>query len=85
MIEARLDQRVELCLVEQHAGGDQVGVLAELGRVPDQLGQVAPQRRLAAREMGLQHAERGRLVEHPPPGRGVELAAARSSSSGLEQ
>ena len=39
----------------------------------DKLGQVGPRRRLATRQMHLQHAELGGFCEHPFPGRGIEL------------
>ena len=38
--------------------------------------QIAPRRRLAARQMDLQHAQPRRLAEHARPGRGVEFAGA---------
>src|SRR5919106_6615918 len=40
-----------------------------------EIDEVPPRRRLTAGEVDLQHAERVRLVEHAPPGRGVELDA----------
>ena len=73
MIEPRLDQGVELGLVEQDARGDQVAVLAECCGMAHQVDEIAPRGRLAAREVGLQHAEGCGLIEHAAPGRGVEL------------
>ena len=61
--------------VEQHAGGDEIAVEADGIGVAHQRRQVAPHQRLAAREMHLQHAQRGRLAEDALPGCGVELGA----------
>ena len=72
--------------IEPDARGDQIAVEPDRGGVADELDEIAADHRLAAGEMHLQHAQRRRLAEHPPPGRGVELGAgARSSASGLEQ
>ena len=57
--------------------GDEIAVEAGVARGRDDLGQIAPRRRLAARQMHLQHAEPGRFAEHTRPGRGVELVGAR--------
>ncbi len=63
--------------IQQHAGGDQVGVEAAPGGALDQARQIPSRRRFAAGEVDLQYAEIAGLVEHPAPGRGVELAAGR--------
>jgi hypothetical protein len=47
-----------------------------MGRRRD-LDEVAPRRRLAARQMDLQHAEACGLGEHARPGSGIELIRAR--------
>ena len=72
--------------VQQHAGGDQVGVEPGRARRRDEVHDVAPRRRLAAREMHLQ----ARPAPRPPGTRAPRSAvsssaAARVSSSGFEQ
>ena len=75
MVEPRLDQFAPKLLADPDAGGDEVGVEPGLRGSADDLGDVAPRRRLAAGEMHVQRAERGGFAEHPLPGLGVELGA----------
>ncbi len=73
MIEPGIGQALELGPVEQDAGGDQVGVLADRRGMADQLRQIRPQGRLAAGKMGLEHAQGMGLIDHMLPGGRIEL------------
>ena len=67
MLEASLAQAGDAPLVEQHACGDQVGVEPQATRMCDDRLQIGACRGLATRQMDLQHAQAGRLVEHAAP------------------
>ena len=73
MVEAGLLQRLELLALEQHGGGDEVGVEPALGGGLDDVHEVAARRRLAAGEMDLQDAEGRRLAHDPLPVLGRKL------------
>src|SRR4029453_12788013 len=57
VVEARFLEGVDSGLVEEDAGGDQVGVEAQARGMGDDRLEVAAQRRLAAREVELEHAK----------------------------
>ena len=78
MIEAGVGQPLEPLAREQHAGRDEVGVEADLGRLRDDLLEVAAHGRLAAGQVQLQHAEVGGLRQHVAPDLGRQLAARRA-------
>ena len=93
ILEAQLDvlqpgcgEGLDLALAAQRAGGDQVAVEAVPARGGDQRHKIAPRHRLAAGEMHLQHAERGRLARarDASPARRARPRRARGST-GLEQ
>ena len=74
--------------LDPDARGDEVRVEPAQRRVPRQFDDVAPRRRLAAREVDVQRAERGGFAEDALPRLGVEFgrravpAPAGSSSAG---
>ena len=74
VVEAARGQRLQPLAREQHGGGDEVGIEADLGRLRDDLLEVAAHGRLAAGEMQLQDAEIGRLRQHVEPDFGRQLA-----------
>ena len=73
VIEAARSQPLQALAREQHGGGDEVGVEADLGRLRDDLLQVAAHGRLAAGQVQLQDAELGRLRQHVEPDLGRQL------------
>ncbi len=77
VIEADAGERSQRLVGDADRRGDQVGVEACRVRGRRDVDEVAARARLAAREMHLQHAQRGRFLEHTRPGRGVELVIAR--------
>src|SRR5438067_468264 len=77
MIEARLPQIAHGARGDADPRGDEIGVEPGLARVRRDVDEIAPRAGLAAGEMYVHHAEAGRFLEHPRPGRSVELAVAR--------
>ena len=77
VIETGIGQRIQDLRRQTDRRGDQITVETGLARALDDIGEVAPRRRLAAREMHLQHAEGRRFAEHAGPGGAVELVGAR--------
>ena len=75
MVEAGLGQFAGQLLADPDPRGDEVGVEPALRGVAGKLDDVAPRRRLAAREMDMQRAERGGLAEHALPGLRIEFPA----------
>src|SRR6516165_8177219 len=75
VFEPSLDQLFQPRSIEMNAGGDQVAVKSDFIGMADELGEVAANERLAAREMHLQHAQSRRLREDTFPGIGVEFGA----------
>ena len=73
MIEAGLREGGKPRRGEADGRGDEVAVKAGLVRGGGDLHEVAARRRLAARQMYLQDAQRRRFAENARPGRGVEL------------
>ena len=67
VIEAGGRQPLETLARQRDGRRDQIRVEADLGRLGDDRLQVLPHRRLAAREMELQHAELRRLRQHVEP------------------
>ena len=61
VVEAARLQLFEPVALQQHRGGDEIGVEPVLGGRRDDLFEVAARRRLAAGQMHLQNAELGRL------------------------
>ena len=57
VVEAGLFELLQPVALQQHGGGDEVGVEAGLGRRLDDLLEVAARRRLAARQVHLQDAQ----------------------------
>ena len=70
----RLRQPLQPLARQQHAGGDEIGVEADLGRLRHDLLEVAAHGGLAARQMQLQDAEIGCLRQHVEPYLGRQLA-----------
>ncbi len=73
VVEAVVAQLDEAVAGQRHAGGDEVGVEADLGRGLDDVFEVLARRRLAAREVDLQHAEGGGLAHDVLPFGGGQL------------
>src|SRR5262249_26631718 len=63
-------------LLHKPARRDEAGIEPDFGRQRHDLLKIAPQRGLAAREMQLQDAERGGLLENVEPNLGWKLAAS---------
>ena len=78
VVEAEHGQPLQPLARQQHAGGDQVGVEPDLGRLRHDLLEVAAHGGLAARQMQLQDAEIGRLRQHVEPYLGRQLARRRA-------
>src|SRR6516165_10733079 len=75
VIETGVGQALGQLLADPDSGGDEVSVEAALRGVTREIDNVAPRRRLAAREMNMQRAERGGLAAHALPGFAVNLGA----------
>src|SRR5262249_31672377 len=65
----------DAALVEQHAGGDEIGVEPDVVGAADEFLEVRARRRLAAGEVDLQHAHRRRLVDGARPFRRRQFLA----------
>jgi hypothetical protein len=75
VVESGFDECRDARLVEHHGGRNEVRIEPGARGMTDEMFEIAPCGRLAAREMHLQGAERGCFVDDPAPGRGIELAA----------
>jgi len=67
MVQARIRQRRQLVARQHDRRGDQVGIQADLGCAGHQRDQILAHRRLAAREVDLEHADLGQFVDHAQP------------------
>ncbi len=67
VIDPRFQQFGHCRIREQNAGSNDVGVKIAAGGMSDQLREVAPRHRFAAREMHLKDADLSCLVEDAPP------------------
>ena len=85
MVEAGFAELLEPLALEQHGGGDEVGIKPGLRRGLDDVLEVAARRRLAAGEMDLQDAELAGLRMTLCHSSVDSSVLTRSSSSGLEQ
>src|SRR5262249_5854695 len=74
MIEPRIGKLAEPLIRDADTGGNEIGVEAGVARRCHDVDEIATRRRLAAREVDLQHAEPGGLAKHPRPGGSVEFA-----------
>src|SRR5215211_4662001 len=77
VVEPRLIEGGEGLGGEADRGGDQVGIETRRARGGGDLDEVAPGGRLAARQVHLQHTERGCFAKDARPGGEVELVLAR--------
>ena len=77
VVEPGVGERAQGLRRQADRRGDEIAVEPGVARGRNDLGQIAPRRRLAAGQMHLQHAEARRFAEHPRPGRGVEFVGAR--------
>jgi hypothetical protein len=85
VVEAGHDQFLDQRLRQPDSRRDQVAIETDRGAVADDLGKVAPARRLAAGQMHVQHTKGGSLDRTRFQ---VSVSSSRSrpsSSSGLEQ
>ena len=76
--EPGVRQRRELVAGQHDGRGDQVRIEPDLGRARDERDEILARRRLAAREMDLEHAQVRELVDHPEPFVGGEFRLRRS-------
>ncbi len=76
MVETGVGERGQGLRRQADRRGDQVAVEAGLARGLDDIGKIAPRRRLAAGQMHLQYAQGRRFAEHARPGGGIELVGA---------
>ena len=83
MVEAGVGEFAGQLLVDPDAGSDEVGVKPALRGVTREVDDVPPRRRLAARKMHVQRAERGGLAEHALPGLAVKLVARALEGNGV--
>ena len=74
VIEPGLPESHQTVTIEQDARGDQIAVEALRPALRDDVGEIRPRRRLAPRQVNLQHAECGGLAQHAFPGFRVEFA-----------
>ena len=75
MVQASLLEVADFLLGQANAGGDQVGVEAQLARFCDQLGQVLSHQRFAAGKTQLRGAHLAGFAKHLDPLFGAQLLA----------
>src|SRR5260221_7409669 len=78
MVKAGFHKLGQTLVRKSDSRGDQVGVETRLARAFDQFGQIGTRQRLAAGEVQMQNAERGRLAENAQPVGGRKFLVARS-------
>ena len=67
MVESGLGHCVQHGRLKADAGGDHVGVESGITRMRDELGDIAPQHRLAAGKVDVQHPEGSGFIDQPLP------------------
>ncbi|MNY13086.1 hypothetical protein D3C86_1462020 [compost metagenome] len=75
MIQAGLAETGDTLFGQADAGGDQVGVVAQVARRLDQLGQILTHQRFATGKTQLRRAQRARLAKHLDPLGGGQFRA----------